>query len=633
MNGRTALLSVDLQRDYLARPGLVPDRMSLVAECAALLSHARTSGWTVVHVRTEAEPGHTMPHRIDHPEVIAGSAGAEPPSELEPRAGEALFVKRFFDPFEVPGLEAHLRTENVERIVLMGVHTHACVRQAATSAYARGFEVAIADKAIGSDAPAEAELALNWMDRRTLSRRSLSSLGAAAPTMPTWAHQDPRDTQRTLFEIEFTGPDAVREIARSLKEAQPDLAKISVVDRQSLLLDWHARLTGTRERWVDALITDVAKPRRDAEAEVDYGLALLAAVAESLTAPPGADHVRVHPHGLVGLITPWNNPFAIPIGKLAPAIGFGNCALWKPALPGGRIAALLSESLNETGLGGWIGLVQGASAVGHALLTEPNVSALSFTGSAEVGRHIIATAGLRPILVQTELGGSNAAIIDETADLAAAAADLAAAIFSFSGQRCTAIRRLVVLDSVRDDFMARLVVEVEALTIGDPADSETAIGPIISKRQRERLLAAIHRSSALGARIISGGTVPEGCDPYGCWLAPTLIADIAPNDPLITDEQFGPVCAILRARDLDEALALHNQSRFGLVGAFYSTDPGRQSRFLAEADAGILSINRARPAFSTKGPFVGWKGSGFGPPEHGAWNRAFYTRTQAVYGA
>ena len=632
MPSATALLSIDLQNDYLARPGLVPDRETLVAHCAALLDHARAQGWTVVHVRTEAQPGRAMPHRLEMPEVVAGSAGAEPPPPLAPIAGEAVVIKRFFDPFDDPALEALLHAQAVERVVLMGVHSHACIREAATSAYARGFAVAIAEEAVASDAPSHGELALEWLERRSMARAGITSFGAAAPPPEVWSHRDPTDTRNILWETGFTPRTRVDAMATELVADQRDLGAMPPPERAGLLRIWQRLLVAARSTWVDALIADVAKPRRDAEGEVDYGLALLdEAIAEAEREPEAG--VARHPHGLVALVTPWNNPFAIPIGKLAPALGFGNAALWKPALPGARVADLLLESLNQAGLGRWVGLAQGGAAIGHAVVANREVAAISFTGSVEVGRSIIAAAGLRAIPVQAELGGSNAAIVDESCDLDLAAADLAQAIFSFSGQRCTAIRRLVVLDPVYDRFAESLAEAVSALRIGKPIDADTAIGPLIGKSQQQAILGIVDAARRSGGRIRSGGAVPPITEPAGCWIEPTLVEAIDPRDEWSNREMFGPLCALYRASDFDQAVAIHNFGDFGLLGALFSADPSRQAQFLRSAQAGILSIGRARPAFSAAGPFVGWKASGFGPPEHGRWNREAYTRTQAIYGS
>jgi acyl-CoA reductase-like NAD-dependent aldehyde dehydrogenase len=286
---------------------------------------------------------------------------------------------------------------------------------------------------------------------------------------------------------------------------------------------------------------------------------------------------------------------------------------------------MLSDSLKECGLADRVALVTGDSASGQAVLG--NADLVSFTGSVAVGGVVVAEAGGRGIPVQAELGGSNAAIVDASADLDAAAQDLASAIFSFAGQRCTAIRRLLVVDSVYDAFVERLVAAVETLRVGEPGDAATQIGPVLDK-VRQRLFLEMAET---GKRL-TGGNLPANVPAAGCWVAPTLLGDLAGDHPLLTREVFGPLAGIVRVADMHQAIAAHNATGMGLLGALFSEDDNAKARFLAEAQAGILSINRARPPFAAEGPFTGWKASGYGPPEHGRWNRDFYTRAQAIYG-
>jgi aldehyde dehydrogenase (NAD+) len=271
-----------------------------------------------------------------------------------------------------------------------------------------------------------------------------------------------------------------------------------------------------------------------------------------------------------------------------------------------------------------VALVTGDGAAGQAVLQAADC--LSFTGSVPVGRLIVAEAARRGIAVQAELGGSNAAIIDSSADLDAAAADLASAIFSFAGQRCTAIRRVLVVNGIFDDFVDKLVARVEELRVGNPSDPATEVGPVVSRQCQQQFL-----NLAGSGNVLAGGNVPEGVSANGCWVSPTLLTDLPDGHALLSREVFGPIAALARVDSLEAAIAVHNATPMGLVGALFSEDEQSKSRFLAEAQAGILSINRARPPFAAEGPFVGWKTSGYGPPEHGRWNRDFYTRVQAVY--
>lgn len=587
---RTALLLIDLQEDYLARPGLQPPRATLVASIAAALAESRAAGEPVFHVRTGGIP---MPHRQAAPDA------ARPP-ELAEQPGEPLFIKRFFSAFDAPGLDDALRGAGITRLRLAGVHAHACIHTTALDAYARGFEVEIDEALVGTDAPAFAAQSLAWLGTRAADIITSNS--------EIWRHRDPCDQDRIIAEVPSMDVHEIKDLTPATDPAER-------------LAEWHDSLSASRQQWVEALIDSIAKPRADAEAEVTYGLALLAHVVATLDTddPHASPSVTYRPVGRAGLITPWNNPFAIPLGKLAPAIGFGNTIIWKPALPGTVIARMLADSLAKAGLGGGVALVTGGATTGRAMIERGGIDMLSFTGSVPVGRAIIAAAGQRVVPVQAELGGCNAAIVDSSADLDFAANDLATAMFSFAGQRCTAIRRVIALAEIAAALTDRLVAAVEALRLGHPADHGTQIGPVIDRTAQQYFL------------DLAGASAPASPSQTGCWVAPALLHNLPDGHALLTQEVFGPLAAIQIARDLDHAIALHNATGFGLVGAIYTADAKSERRFLGEADAGILSIGQARPAFSASGPFGGWKNSGFGPPEHGRWNRDTYARPQAHY--
>ena len=624
MSGTTALLLVDCQEDYLARDGLQPPREELVAAIAEALEAARGEGWPVVHVRTRvsADGANAMPHRRTSPEAVEGTAGAGPPNALREHSGEPVLYKRFFSAFDADRLEAELRARGVERLILAGVHSHACVQATAVDGYARGFEVVIGEDLVGSYDPGHGARALGWLDGRAATvATSAAILGMAERP---WRHHNPCNFKDLLFEVEAKPAPAVKAEAERLARAEP----LPLGERVTRLNAWRQRLESSREQWIEALVRDLAKPRVDAEGEVGYGLGLLAHVAATIEdeEPGGNPRVRYRPHGVAGLITPWNNPFAIAVAKLAPALGYGNAVLWKPALAGSRIAAMLRDSLAESGLSDWLSLATGDAATGRAVLGAADL--VSFTGSVPVGRFMVAEAGRRAIHVQAELGGSNAAIVDASADLDAAANDLAAAMFSFAGQRCTAIRRLLVLDAVYEPFVTRLAEAVAALRLGDPSDAATRVGPVID-RDRQQAFRAMAQSTGT---VITGGGEPHDLPADGCWVAPTLLADLPADHPLLCREIFGPLAAIVRLPDLGAAIAAHNATDMGLLGALFSQDEESTALFLGQAQAGMLSINRARPLFAAEGPFAGWKGSGYGTPEHGRWNRDFYARTQAVYG-
>jgi acyl-CoA reductase-like NAD-dependent aldehyde dehydrogenase len=448
-----------------------------------------------------------------------------------------------------------------------------------------------------------------------------------------WLHRNPCDWSVVLGEVPLARE---REVELAFDRAAQGLRAWQAVpqrERVERLRRLIATIRAETTDWVEQLIRAVGKPRIDAEGELAYGTSLLDAVAAQFESDicNAEPQVRLRPHGIVGLITPWNNPFAIPLGKIIPALIYGNGVVWKPALPAYGLSQLIVRSLDQAGLGEAVALLGGDAMTGGLLLNHPSLAAASFTGSVEVGHAIVRLCQDRHIPVQAELGGNNAAIVLEDVDVGEVAEALAPAMFSFSGQRCTAIRRLIVDRTIAPQFEQAIAGAVAALRAGPPAERRTQIGPVISREKQESLLAAIAAARAEGGRLLAGGGVPCDCPKAGCWVEPTLLACESHSSAVMQGELFGPVAGLVVADDFDQALSLHNGTSHGLLGALFTNDPDREARFLHEAEAGMISINQARPAFAASGPFIGWKASGYGPPEHGRWNREFYARPQAVY--
>ncbi len=408
----------------------------------------------------------------------------------------------------------------------------------------------------------------------------------------------------------------------------------SQTERLSRLNDWYNRLAANQNVWIDRLVRDVGKPVEDAKAEVQYGLDLVKNINAQWESDSTSSRfkVRYHPHGLVGIITPWNNPFSISASKIAAALGFGNSVVWKPALPASALSTALHECLAEVGLDHHVGLITGDGITGDILVRSPEVKALSFTGSIAVGRKIAHSCGRMARPFQAEMGGNNAAIIMADADIEAVAQELAPAMFSFSGQRCTAIRRVIVEEGVFNQFAEAFCEVANNLIIGPPGDRATQIGPVISRQSQRSLVDIIQRAVKEGGELLAGTRLPNNLGDRGCWIAPTVLSNLHPESPVIRDELFGPVVALISAKNLRHAMDIHNNVEQGLLGALFSKCRESQEYFLNNAQAGMLILNHARPQFDSAAPFIGWKASGFGSPEHGRWDRDFYAKVQTLYG-
>ena len=643
---RPALILIDLQRDYLDRPGLVPGERELLRGVAALLEGCRGAGVPVFHAVTlvRADGANRMPHWKEAGTWACreGTPGALAPAAVAPGEGEPVFAKDFYSAFDSPGLEAALAAGAVDTLILAGIYTHACVRATALDAYRRGYRVLIATDAIGSTDAEHARLTLSWLEGRAshgvptagiLAMLAQAGTARDAGTPGTWLHRNPANRDEVLFEVPVAG---ARQVASAVGRARGASAwgEVAPAERLARLSRWRGALEAARGSFVAALVRDVAKPVAEARGEFDYGMALLGNSLDSFASEetPAARTrlvVRHRPVGTVALVTPWNNPLAIAVGKLAPALAWGNAVVWKPALPGTRVARAVVDALEAAGLAEVVQLVTGDGETGRHLVRQPGIDAVSFTGSLAAGRVVAAACGAAARPLQAELGGNNAVIVMGGIDVEAVAQEVAAAAFSFSGQRCTAPRRLIVDRAIRGPFEEALVAATRALRIGDPGEEATRIGPLVSREQQERIIALL--SSPSGGRVACGGGVPAGFE-RGCWLEPAIVADPDPASAIVKEESFGPVAVLLEAGGIEEALALANGVEHGLVASLFSNDSRHRDLFLRHMQAGMLAINRARPAFDAAAPFGGWKRSGHGPPEHGRWDREFYSRAQAIYG-
>jgi aldehyde dehydrogenase (NAD+) len=349
---------------------------------------------------------------------------------------------------------------------------------------------------------------------------------------------------------------------------------------------------------------------------------------QSATGATVSTHRR--PLGVVGLITPWNFPGAIPAWKAAPALAYGNTVVLKLAqdapLTGLHIARALAEAELPDGVLNV--LIGRGSEVGAPLVSEPRVSAISFTGSVSVGHGVRERAAQLGKRVQLELGGHNPLIVAADAKLEAAVQAAYAGAFWSAGQKCTATRRIYVQDSVYEDFRARLLERIGRGKVGDPTDPETEVGPLVNESQFQDVLAGIARGREEGGTVLTGG---ERTDPEAYLIAPTLFEDVADNDFLSCEEVFGPVTSLYRFGTLEEAIERANAVRFGLSASVFTSDLATAQRCVNELQAGILHVNSQTAGADVHVPFGGSKASGYGPHEQGRAAINFYTEEITVY--
>jgi aldehyde dehydrogenase (NAD+) len=345
---------------------------------------------------------------------------------------------------------------------------------------------------------------------------------------------------------------------------------------------------------------------------------------------PGVDvEVSREPVGVVGIVTPWNFPIAIPAWKIAPALAYGNTVVFKPADLTPASAHALVQIVHDAGApAGAINLVMGrGSVVGDAIVTHPEVAAISFTGSVPVGRGLAVQAAQGMKKIQLEMGGKNPTIVTQSADLDAAVAGILNAAFFSTGQRCTATSRIIVDKAVHDGFVAKFRVAMENLNVGDPLDPKVQIGPVVSESQLTNNLNYVALAAKEGAEVIGGSR----CGTDGFMQAPALFLNAANDMRICQEEIFGPCAAIISVDDFDEAVAVANDTSFGLSSGIYTQSLSEARAFKRMSKAGMTMVNLPTAGVDYHVPFGGTKGSSLGAREQGANAIEFYTTVKTIY--
>ena len=430
------------------------------------------------------------------------------------------------------------------------------------------------------------------------------------------------------------------EAVAAAREAFPAWKALPAQQRAGFFFKAADAIEARVEQIAQDMTAEMGKPLREARMEAARAAAILRFSAGEAFRPAGEVYepsvanqtlyTRRRPIGVVGLITPWNFPVAIPVWKLAPALIYGNTVVMKLGYEAPRTGLHIAECFAEAGLpAGVLNVLTGAgSKVGARLVSHPDVRAISFTGSVAVGQAVRNEATARNCRVQLELGGHNPLIVMADAELDRAVEGTFAGAFWSAGQKCTATRRIYAHASVYDSFREKLLARIASAKVGDPADPATEVGPVVTESAMDEILAAIERGIADGGTVLAGG---ERADENGYLIAPTLLEGIPDGSYLSCEEVFGPVASLFTFDTLDEALTRANAVEFGLSAAIYTRDLHAVQRFAGELQAGILHVNSQTAGADVHVPFGGLKGSAWGPHEQGRAAMEFYTETVTVY--
>jgi alpha-ketoglutaric semialdehyde dehydrogenase len=617
---KPALLLVDLQNDYLATPELHPPAVDLIQQAAALLERCRQSEIPIIHIWTTVhrDDDRRLPHWREENrwQCEAGTSGHATPDSLRPRPDEVVIHKSGFNAFADGSLDAALKCMGCDAVILAGLHLHTCVRIAAMECLERGYRVRVAEDAIASNDPIHAASTRRWLEARCVE---FSGAGASACQQEIASATESANKGWKQWRASASASrwEILHRAADALESAAPALAH--------------------------QMASEIGKPITHGLEEVRRGAANIRDVIRreardfEVTKREGDGLVRYQPLGVVALISPWNNPVAIPVGKIAPALAYGNTVVWKPAPAATHISETVLRLLRDAGVpSDAVRMLAGDRRTAQELASNKDIAAVTLTGSLSAGYSMQEICARRMIPLQAELNGNNAAIVWEDADLGHAAKHIAWGAFGFAGQRCTANRRVIVSRTRFSALLEKLKAAGEQLVWGDPLDPATDIGPVINMSKRDETAALVRRTqqdkSVHAVHLLHAARAQEPWVSAGAYAQPAILCCDQPDHPLVQEETMSPILVIQRAEDFEHALALCNGTRYGLAAALFSNDSELQSRFLAEAQAGILKINTSTAGADIALPFGGWKASGLGPPEHGEGDRLFYTRLQAVYG-
>ena len=340
------------------------------------------------------------------------------------------------------------------------------------------------------------------------------------------------------------------------------------------------------------------------------------------------------PIGVVGVITAWNFPVAVPSWKILPALVCGNTIVWKPAEEAPASGALFAQALWDAGLPpGVLNVVHGlGEEVGAAIVAHPGTQVLAFTGSTSVGRSIAETGGRLLKRISLEMGGKNPVIVMPDADLGLAIDGVLWGAFGTAGQRCTATSRLIVVGDAHSRMIGDLVERAKAMRLGDPTDATTEVGPLVSEAQRARVHGFVERAVAGGTTLRCGGHLPTDPSLRGGWFYPaTILDDVARGSELAMNEVFGPVLAVIRAGSFDEAIEIANEVPYGLSSSIYTRDVNQAMRAVHRLQSGITYVNAPTIGAEAHFPFGGVKDTGNGHREGGWAPYEFFTELKTVY--
>ncbi len=478
------------------------------------------------------------------------------------------------------------------------------------------------------------------MDETVVEARNL--IGGSPVDAPGRAEaHSPATPARIVGTYLLSGAAEVRAAVAAAREAFPGWRGRPGPERGNLLYAAADALAARANALATLAASEMGKPIGEARAEAERAVAIFRyyagegarAVGEVIPSQRAGtlQYTERVPLGVVGAITPWNFPLAIPAWKMAPALAYGNTVVLKPAEWATLTAFRMVEALASVLPPGVVNLVAGLGADAGATLTAAEgVSGVTFTGSVATGRAVATAALARGAKYQLEMGGKNPVLVAEDADLELAADLTLSGAMRSAGQKCTATSRAIVVAPVRQAFTEALVRRVQSLRVGDPLDPATYVGPVVSRPQFEKILNLIGRGRDEGARLLAGGGAAAAAAEGGYYVAPTLFEAVTPAMAIFQEEIFGPVVAISEARDLDDAIRMANQVRFGRSASVFTRTLATAMRAVEGLEAGLVRVNEESAGVELQAPFGGMKASSSHSREQGRAAIEFFTDTRTI---
>lgn len=451
-------------------------------------------------------------------------------------------------------------------------------------------------------------------------------------------------TGEEIVQVPLSSGEQVDKAVFAAKNAQKEWALVPAPQRAEVLYRVGYLMKERKERLSQLLTSENGKVIEEARGEVQEGIDMafyMAGEGRRLfgqTTPAElkdkfAMSQRV-PVGVIGIITPWNFPIAIATWKSFPAIVSGNAVVWKPATETPIMAFELAKIFEEAGLPkGVLNVVFGSgNEVGNALVNHEKVQVISFTGSNDVGREIAAACGRQLKKVSLEMGGKNAVIVMDDADIDLAVEGILWSAFGTSGQRCTACSRVIIHEQVKATLETRLLAKMEELTIGNGLDETIKVGPIINDRGLAKIEEYIQIGKEEGAKLLAGGhALTEGAKQNGNYFAPTLFTDVSSTMRIAQEEIFGPVVSLIPVKSFEEAIEVNNSVSFGLSSSIFTNDVNRVFLAQRDLDTGIVYVNAGTTGAEIHLPFGGTKGTGNGHRDSGVQALDVFTEWKAIY--